>query len=32
VVLTVHGDRIGGLTRFLDERLFDRFGLPGRVV
>jgi RNA polymerase sigma-70 factor (TIGR02960 family) len=32
VVLTASGDRIGGLTRFLDERLFDRFGLPGRVV
>jgi len=31
VVLTVRADRIGGLTRFLDERLFDRFGLPGQV-
>ncbi|MBF9128126.1 RNA polymerase subunit sigma-70 [Plantactinospora sp. S1510] len=28
MVLTIVGAGIGGMTRFLDNRLFDRFGLP----
>jgi len=28
MVLTVHSGGIGGLTRFLDTGLMDRFGLP----
>jgi RNA polymerase sigma-70 factor (TIGR02960 family) len=32
LVVTVAGDRIRGLTRFLDNRLFAPFGLPDRWV
>jgi RNA polymerase sigma-70 factor (TIGR02960 family) len=31
MVLTVHSGGIGGLTRFLDNRLMDRFDLPPRL-
>ena len=28
IVLTINGDRIGAITRFLDSGLFRHFGLP----
>jgi RNA polymerase sigma-70 factor (ECF subfamily) len=31
IVLTVHSGGIGGLTRFLDDRVFASFGLPPRA-